>query len=114
MEAQREISSEAPPVGRLEARDLHFGFAKRAILKGVNLVLMPGEVVSLIGQRRGQNDLVAAVVGIGFSRAGRSLDRRRAGRFVVPPRDRNARRLRAASSHDAVSLYGSRGRWCRP
>ncbi|MBN9247866.1 MAG: ATP-binding cassette domain-containing protein, partial [Hyphomicrobium sp.] len=49
MEAQRDISSGTSLGGNLEARDLHFQFDKRNILRGVNLVIEPGEVVSLLG-----------------------------------------------------------------
>lgn len=65
MEAEREISSETPPGRRLEARDLHFGFEKRAILKGVNLVVMPGEVVTLLGANGvGKTTLLRLLLGL--------------------------------------------------
>lgn len=65
MEAKREISSEAPLSVRLEARDLHFRFEKRDILKGVNLVLGPGEVVSLLGANgAGKTTLLRLLLGL--------------------------------------------------
>lgn len=65
MEAQHEIRSEVPLSGRLEARDLHFRFDKRDILKGVNLVLGPGEVVSLLGANgAGKTTLLRLLLGL--------------------------------------------------
>jgi len=65
MDAQRDIPFEAPSGGRLEACDLHFRFEKRAVLKGVNLVLMPGEVVSLLGANgAGKTTLLRVLLGL--------------------------------------------------
>ncbi len=65
IEAQRNVSSGTPLGGHLEARDLRFQFDKRDVLRGVNLVIEPGEVVSLLGANgAGKTTLLRLLLGL--------------------------------------------------
>lgn len=74
MEAQSEVSSGTPLGGHLEARDLHFQFDKRDVLRGVNLILEPGEVVSLLGANgAGKTTLLRLLLGLASPARGEVL-----------------------------------------
>ncbi|MBY0559778.1 ABC transporter ATP-binding protein [Hyphomicrobium sp.] len=74
MEAQRETLSGTSLGGHLEARNLHFQFDKREVLRGVNLVLEPGEVVSLLGANgAGKTTLLRLLLGLASPAQGEVL-----------------------------------------
>lgn len=65
MDAQREMPSDGSSGHRVEARDLHFRFDKRDILRGISIVLAPGEIVSLLGANgAGKTTLLRLLLGL--------------------------------------------------
>lgn len=71
MDTRREMPSEGSSGGRLEARDLHFRFDQRDILRGASLALGPGEVVSLLGANgAGKTTLLRLLLGLASAARG--------------------------------------------
>ncbi|MGO4686148.1 ABC transporter ATP-binding protein [Hyphomicrobium sp. 2TAF46] len=74
METQHEMRSGKLLGARLEARDLYFRIARCDILKGVSLVLRPGEVVSLLGANgAGKTTLLRLLLGLASPARGEVL-----------------------------------------
>jgi len=76
----------------LELRRVHFGFAGREVLRGVDFALYPGERVALIGPNgAGKTTLLHLIVGLRRPRAGQILifgEERRVEADFVPVRPR--------------------------
>jgi iron complex transport system ATP-binding protein len=60
-----DIRRGMPPGARLSARDIHFRVGKRDILKGIDLVIGPGEIMSLLGANgAGKTTLLRVLLGL--------------------------------------------------
>jgi iron complex transport system ATP-binding protein len=58
-------TSASPPTFELQARDLHFAYNGRAVLRGASLTVRPGEVVSLLGSNgAGKTTLLRLLLGL--------------------------------------------------
>ncbi len=67
----RTASADAPETMELQADGVHFAFGARRVLRGVNLTVRPGEIVSLLGANgSGKTTLLRVLLGLARPRAG--------------------------------------------
>lgn len=72
--SDRETAPDAPSGGLLEARNIHFRVQKRDVLRGINLVLGPGEIVALLGANGvGKTTLLRVLLGLAAPASGEIL-----------------------------------------